>query len=272
MKKILYTIFVTLFFGSCTEKIDLDIPNNDPILVVEAEVTTELDSSYVKLTLSSNYFGPQAYPVVSNATVTVNNVPFVFNSQRNLYKPALGYVAKPDSTYNLSVIYNGKEYKSQSTLTKMFKILGDSLFQRFKPKEGFLPAGYSINYNGFDDRPRIRYTYFKLGFFDPNTQRDSANNFRVLFTNEVIPFAEPYSFELPFTRYQPGDEFFCTFRSIDKNMYDFISAYSQQSTGAPGPFQVPAANLPSNVSPPPNEKVVGYFATYDVKRLRYIVK
>lgn len=272
MKKIFYSILVLTFLAACQEKIDLEVPGSEPILVVEAEVTTELDSSFVKLTLSSNYFGANNYPVVNNATVSVNGIPFTFDAGRKLYKPANGYVAKIDSTYNLIVNYNGNTFTAASKLDRMFQIVGDSLFQVFKPKEGFLKEGYSINYIGFDNRPPIKYTYFQLGYFDTIVQRDSFSDAKILFNNDVTPVGVPYAFELPFTRYQKGEEFFCIFRSCDKNMSDFIAAYNTQSSGAPGPFQVPAANLPTNIIAPKNQKVVGYFATYDVKRYRYTVK
>lgn len=272
MKYYIITILTLFILTSCNEKIDLEVPGADPVLVVEGEITTETDSSFIKLTLSSNYFGPTKYQVVDNATVKVNGISFDFNAAKGVYKPSAGYVAKSDSTYNLEINYNGKTYTSASRLEPMFIIVGDTLFQTFRPKEGFLDAGYSINYRGLDNRPRVKYTYFQLGYFDTIVKRDSFSNAKVLFDNITVPIGVPYDFELPFTRFQSGEEFFCIFRSIDKNMYDFIRAYNQQSTGAPGPFQVPAANLPTNISAPKGTTVVGYFAAYDVRRYRYLVK
>ncbi|MBC7381561.1 MAG: DUF4249 family protein [Bacteroidia bacterium] len=255
-----------IFLGSCKEKTDIMVPGGDPLLVIESAVTTEIDSSYVKLTLSSNYFNAADYPVISKANVRINGVAFSFDPLKQLYKPGAGFVGKTDSVYNLLIEYNGKNYTSQSKLDKMFRI--DSFFQTMKPKEGFLPAGFSVSYAGYDGRPRIKYTYFVNGFYDTITHRDSFNRNKILFNSSQTPLNKNYVFEIPFTRYNTGDEFLYIFRSIDKNMNDFIEAFNFQSSAAPGPFQVPPANLPTNVV----GGAVGYFATYDVIRGRYKIK
>jgi hypothetical protein len=91
---------------------------------------------------------------------------------------------------------------------------------------------------------------------------------QILFDNALTPANKPYVFEIPFTRFQTGDTYIAIFRSIDKNMFDFITAYGSQNPDIPGPFQVPPANLPTNI----RGGGVGYFAGYDVKRFRYVVK
>jgi hypothetical protein len=148
----------------------------------------------------------------------------------------------------------------------MFRV--DSFFQVWKEAEGFLPAGYSISYAGFDDRPQTKYTYFINGYFDTIVQRDSFDNNKILFDNTITPINESYNFEIPFARFNSGDEYIAIFRSIDKNMFDFINAYNNQDPNIPGPFQTPPANLPTNIV----GGAVGYFTGYDVQRWRYKVK
>ena len=257
--------FAVLLLASCKDPITIDIPNNDPILVVEGVVCSELDSSFVKLTLSSNYYASPNYKTVETATVKINGVDFIHKGS-GLYRPFDGYIGKVDSTYDLSIEYDNKTYTSKSTMVPMFRV--DSLSQTYKQKEGFLPAGNSISYWGFDDRTPIKYTYFQSGFFDGDKGKDSVQNNLVLFDNNSIPLGKVYAFELPFTRFNSGTLFFCVFRSIDKAMYDFLKEYATQSSGAPGPFRQQPANLPSNIK----GGAVGYFTTYDVKRFRYLVK
>jgi hypothetical protein len=264
-KPTLILILFSLLLISCKEKIDLDVPGGIPKLIVEAEVTTETDSSYVKLTKTTDYYSTTPIPVVTNATVTVNNI--VFNYTGNgIYKAPSPYTGVAGQTYQLKITADGNTYTSSSTLEKMFRV--DSVFQVYKPKSGFIPAGWSINYIGFDDRPKIKYTYFKLGYFDTIVQRDSFSSDKILFNSDQTPVGVPYSFELPFTRFPVGGECLMIFRSIDKFMNDFIMAYMDQTSGAPGPFQTPPANLPTNIT----GGAIGYFATYDVVRRRYTVK
>ena len=269
MKKFFNTIVLgsTLIFGlsSCQEKIDIDVPGGEPKLVIEAEINSDENiGSYVKLSLSSNYFGPTEYPQVKEAEVTINGVPFVM-ADDGLFLPPSGYKGYPDTTYNLVVKYKGKTYTATSKLEPMFRV--DSLFQTFKPKEGFLPEGYSISYSGFDSRKPIKYTYFQSGIITDDF-KDSLENGLVLFDNSVTPIGRQYDFELPFTRFEKGDKFYCIFRSCDKAMYDLLSEYGNQNSGAPGPFQTPPTNLPTNIK----GGALGYFATYDYKRFDYTVK
>jgi len=260
------TLALALFvFNACKEKIDIDIPGANPILVVESEVTTELDSSYVKLSSSSNYFGNPQYPIVENASITVNGTVFSYKGN-GMYRPAPGFIGKVDSVYNLKIVYNGKEYTASSKLEPMFRV--DSIFQTFKPADAFLDEGFALSYAGFDTRSPIKYTYFQSGYFDTIAQKDSFINTLVLFDNSVTPIGVPYDFEFPFSRFQKGEEFFCIFRSVDKPMNDFLLTFSEQSSGAPRPFQTPPANLPTNIK----GGAVGYFACYDVVRKRYVVK
>lgn len=265
-KFVLSSLFTVLLLSSCKEKLDLDIPDESPRLVVEGEVTTETDSSFVRLTLSSNYYAAVSLPVVNNAAVSVNGVAFSFNATKGAYVPPAGYVGKRDSSYALQIDYNGATYKAETKIEPLFRI--DSLFQTWKKAEGFLKEGYSISYAAFDERPPIKYTFFKSGYFDTITQRDSFSRARTLFDNSLTPVAVPYVFEIPFTRFNSGDVYIAIFRSIDRAMFDFIQTLNQQNSGAPGPFQVPPANLPTNIS----NGGLGYFAGYDVKRFRYTVK
>jgi len=268
--KTIKNIFIVIVFlfavASCKEEIKLDFPSSEKKLVVEAEITTEMDSSYVKLTMSADYYSTDPYPNVSSAIVSVNGINFAYVGN-GIYKPSPPYIGVKGQSYNLNIDNNGSIYKAASLLEPMFRV--DSIFQVFKPAQGFFKEGYAINYSGFDDRPKIKYTYFKLGKFDTILQRDSMSEQRILFNSGQTEIGKQYNFELPFTRLQKGEESILVFRSVDKNMNDFIQAYNTQTSGAPGPFKVPSANLPTNVV---GTNVIGYFTCYDVVRKRYKVK
>ena len=257
-------IFFALLVISCKEKIDLEIPNGDPKLVVEAEVSTEVDSSFVRLTKSANYYSSADYIKVKDALVVVNSDTF-FHVADGVYRPKTSYEAVPNTTYNLKIVAQGKTYNSTSTLTPMFRV--DSVQQVFKPAQGFLKEGYTLKYFAYDDREPIKYTYFRFGKNDLQGN-DSLFDAKILFDNGVTRNGS-YEFELPFLRLKPTDYSYMIFRSVDKNMYEFINAYNSQTTGAPGPFQVPPANLPTNIM----GGALGYFATYDVVRTnRFLIK
>lgn len=249
---------------ACKEELEVDIPASESIVVVEAQVTNEVDSSYVKLTKTVSYYSTQQYPAITDAVVTVNNV--TFNHVANgVYKPASPYRGYADSIYLLNINHNGKTYTSLSKLDPMYRV--DTTFQTFRQAEGFLEEGYAISYVGFDERPLTKYTYFRFGLYSNVINADSLFDPKILFNNSQTPIGIPYPFELPFVRYKKGDIALMEFRSVSKEMTDFIEAYNNQTSGAPGPFQVPPANLPTNI----RGGAIGYFATYDVVRKRHLV-
>ncbi len=262
---ILFAIIV-LTFTSCKEKIDIETENSEPLLVVEAEITTETDSSYVKLSLTSNYYSAEENPIVSNANVNVNGVPFAFVPTLKAYKPAPGYIGKTDTLYQLNISYNGKTYQASSKLEPMFRV--DSFFQTWKEAQGFLPAGFALSYAAFDSRPPVKYTYYQQFLYDTLSKSDTTDGNLIFFDNSLTPINEPYNFEIPFLRLNKGDEYVAVFKAIDKNMYEFLNAYANQNPDIPGPFQVPPANLPTNIS----NGGLGYFSAYDIKRWRYKVR
>jgi hypothetical protein len=256
-----------LLMGACKEEIEIDIPDAEPLLVVEARVTTEKDSSKVVLTLTSNYYSKDPYPIVKNADVSINGIPFTYVDSLKYYVGPAGYTGVVNTLYTLQVKYNNKTYNSISKLEPMFRV--DSLFQTWKEaEEPFLPAGWAISYAGFDPREPIKYTWFTSGIYSTVINADSFDNNLITFDNSFTPVNTPYVFELPFARFESGQEFLAIYRSVDKNMFDFLNAFSNSSPDIPGPFQTPPANLPSNIS----NGAVGYFAAMEVQRFRYTVK
>lgn len=258
---ILFSLLFGLIFTSCEEVIDIDVPDNTEKIVIEGQVTTEMDSSFIRITKSVGYFNnTSTTPLVSDAVVDVNGIAFT-HVGNGIYKPALGYIGVTNTIYNLTVTQAGKLYTSSSILDPMFQV--DTIVSYFKPKNGFIDEGYGVAFKAFDNRTRTKYTYFRFGFRNTiDTQgKDSIFNFRVLFDNKNSVINQPYVFELPFLRLQPNDTAILIFRSIDESANRYYQALSDRG-GAGGPFSTPPANLPTNIK----GGALGLFAAYDVKR------
>lgn len=262
MKKLLYLFFGLITFTSCTEVIEVDVPENTVKLVVEGEITTETDSSFVKLTQSVGFFDDQKpTPTVNDASVFVNGIPFL-HTANGVYKPAAPFVGVTGTVYNLTINHNGKQYTSTSLLEPMFQI--DTIVPIFKAREGFLDEGYTVKYFGFDRRPQVKYTYVQFGVKGFDSINDFYEDFRVLFDNRGQDPNSPVEFEIPFVRLQPKDTSLLIFRSIDEATYRFLLALGNRDGG--GPFSTPPANVPTNIRG--NEAALGIFSAYDIKRYR----
>lgn len=258
------TLFIVAVLTSCEQVVDVDLPANTVKLVVEGQVTTEKDSSFVRLTKSLAFFdNTSSIPLVTDATVDVNGIAFVHDTL-GIYRPASGYVGTVGQVYNLKIKHEGKEYSSSSLMEPMFQI--DTIITVFKEKESFLEEGYTVKYIGIDARTPVKYTYLRFGFnnLEDSYGRDSLFDFRVLFDNRNSVINTPFEFEIPFLRLQPGDTSLLTFRSIDEDVYRYLFALTNRASGG-GPFSTPPANLPSNIK---GGDVLGVFAAYDIKRFR----
>jgi hypothetical protein len=262
MKYLFYILISCLVFPSCTEVIEVDVPENTVKLVVEGQVTTEQDSSFVRLTQSVGYFDDnKPAPTVENAVVSVNGIPFT-HTLNGIYKPASPFTGVTGTVYNLSISHEGKQYGSSSLLDPMFQI--DTVVPIFKQREGFLEEGYTVAYLGFDKRPQVKYTYVRFGFKGFDSINDFYEGFRVLFDNKGQNPEQPIAFEIPFIRLKSKDTSLLIFRSVDEKVYRFLLALGNRSSG--GPFSTPPANVPTNITG--SEPALGLFAAYDVKRFR----
>ncbi len=277
---LLIMIFISMILFSCQQIISVDIPDSTPKLVVQGEILTDKDSSYVYLTKSVSYYSNDVYPTVNNAVVTVS-----YNGKNVLFKPVGNGVYKPDSgfvppintQYSLNINYDGNTYTSTTFLDQLFNIdYVDSVYTVQTggggpgsggpggggPGGGKPRSGSSVRLWWTDTRMPGKYTYIRFRHTQLEQQQDSFLRNIVLLDNSQTNLNSQISFQLP-RRYQPGDSVFVILKSCDYNMYYFFQAYRAQTSSPPGPFQTPPANLPTNV----RGGAIGYFVASDIRKL-----
>src|SRR5687768_15385821 len=101
-----------ILLHACKEKIDIEIPPGERRLVVEAEVTTETDSSYVKLTKTAAYYSNDPYEVIHDAVVSVNGTAFN-HTTGGVYRAASPFTGIAGQVYNLNIVHEGTTYTSE---------------------------------------------------------------------------------------------------------------------------------------------------------------
>ncbi len=264
MKKYQLILFflISIAVTSCTEVISVDVPQAADKLVVEGYVTTEIDSSYVLLTKSVSYFSKVSIPKVPDALVVINSDTF-YHIGNGYYKPHLGYKGVPNTTYNLTIKYQGTNYTSSSTLNPLIQI--DTVYQFiYHDKELFAPAGYSLSFN-FMFKDQNQYTYFRDGF-----KNDSLTNGKDSIYGQLVTFDSKNSkynvwqpFDIPFLRLQPNDTALMMFRSCDQNAFNVYNQIASNSQSG-SPFSNPPANLPNNI----RGGAIGIFSAQEVRHFR----
>lgn len=265
MKKQLFLLMVLALslFSSCEEKIDLELGNTQTRVVIEGNLVTQMDRSYVRLSLTQDYFNNNAPVYITDAIVEISSTQgtVVFNyGNLGFYNGPPGY--KPDTSlvYHLRVEVDGKEYTASSTLYPMFEVDTNLIFE-YKPASGFIEEGYAVTYYSIDSRLDEVFTLFNFGVNDTLSEQN------IIFSNVGIRKFETVPFELPFFRAQSGDKVTLEFRSMDRPVATYLQALANLNNEAPGPFKTPPANPPTNIS----GGAVGYFMATDIVRVNKIV-
>ena len=120
LKQIIY-LFTVVFLASCEKEIQLPLPTNASLLVIDASITDQPGPYFVHLSKSKEIGNTQSYPFVENASVII----FDNQGQRDTlsYTKNGIYQTKKikgvfGNTYNLEVVVDGKKYTASSTMSK----------------------------------------------------------------------------------------------------------------------------------------------------------
>lgn len=266
MKRIPF-LFVSawlVLFTSCTEKVDLDLSGIDPVVVIEGTVSTEVDSSSVRVSLTKDYFDEQSLVPVNNAVVMViseSDTTFFNYQDKGIYLPPAGFKGDTLKNYTLRVLHDGKEYTSTTKLHPMFYV-DPTLIFTFAEASGFVSSGYKVTYLSIDTREGEIFTQFRFGQNDTIFDQEIFFSSADLVKNVLVPF------ELPFFRPQLGDSVMLIFRSFDPVVAKYFIDLGNLRSQAPGPFKTPPANPPTNIS----GGALGYFLATDVTRVNQVVR
>ncbi len=251
---------------ACDDVIDLELPDAEPRLSVEATITNLDTVQMVRLTYSANYFSNAPAPAVSGALVVLTDElgavdTFAENSADGVY---LSEVRKTiGRSYTLFIrTPDGKTYQSEPQLLRE-PVPIDSIYWEYEPNGEFdndslPPGGYNIlivttEPAGAGDFYRWR-NYINGTFLnEPSNLQFSNDNFvdgntttGFYINSELVP---------------PGGRFRVEQMRISEDMYNYLNLLITQTAFVGGPFDPPPAPIPSNIRclSDPDEKVYGFF-------------
>jgi hypothetical protein len=259
MKKLTLLIFCSIFFFSCEEVIDIEVPSGEPKLIVDAIFEVYFDSvplttkTIVKLRLSADYF-EEEIPLVTNATVTLedlSNNTIIHFEDGNLdgnYNPITPFIPEDDVEYELSVTYNNEVFTGKATKIKTPTFINieqgtKTLFtgKETEVKVAFPDDGSEENYYVFDFSKNL-YLPIEDRYFN-----GSDYNFSFFYQEEEI--------ELP-------TEVTIKMSGVSKDYYTYFRVFlSQSGQGGGGPFSTIPSSLLGNIVNRTNSKnfPLGYF-------------
>lgn len=152
MKAFSLLVVVFILFSSCEKRIEFNLKNAEPVLNVDASIENGKDPVVV-LTKSLNFFSTISIQEISNslikdakvfisngvATQELNRIdvplPGAISYSYYSFDPALGTTriqGELNTTYELRILWNGKEYKAVTTIPAIRKTL-DSIWWEKAP-------------------------------------------------------------------------------------------------------------------------------------------
>jgi hypothetical protein len=257
-------LLLMVLITSCTDVIDVDVPEAKPRLVVEASLDWEQGTAgnvqTILLSLSTPYFDSESINYVAGAEVKVtnNNTSEVFNflDNNNGSYATTNFVPIVGDEYSLEIVYNNETYTAVETLMPVTGI--NSVYQ--SKDQGFNKDFLEVNVT-FDDPAGIENFYLlkfkQQGNFLPELVYISDE-----FTdgNEMHVFYEKEEFKA-------GDVVEINLYGISKQYYNFIRLLIDQSSDG-GPFATIPAELKGNCSnqTTPENYAFGYFRLTEVSK------
>ena len=276
MKRILNSILliIVLFFSACTDVIDVEVPNEEAKLVIEASINWEKGTSgsdqTIYLSKSTPFFDTTGnVPVVAASVVITNNNDgsfFEFNDQNDGSYTTSNFIPVLNDNYTLEVISEGETYSAQETFMPVVPIL-----EVYQSTEKFLPEVLEVNFDFLDPVEEENYYYIKfkeqadtfprlLDFKDEFVNGNLISVFNERQENEDINQVE----------YAPGDTVDMELIGISKRYYEYIQLLINQSESG-GPFDTTPVALRGNCTNQndPNNFAYGYFRLTEVAKASY---
>lgn len=261
-----YYILLFLIITSCTEVVDVDVPNEVPRLVIEASLDWEKgtlgNEQTIYLSLSTPYFDSEQINPVSGATVKVinntNNAEFVFADHNNGAYSNYSFIPELNQKYTLEVLYNNELYTAEETMMPVVDI--EEVYQ--STENGFDKENMEVNIVFTD--PAAFENFYLMNFqkqgdylpelFDYSDEFTNGNRIELFYEDEFIV----------------GDTIEISLYGISKQYYNFIKLLIEQSYDG-GPFATIPTQLKGNCINVSNAEnyAFGYFRLTQVSKETY---
>ncbi|OUR91161.1 hypothetical protein A9Q87_11875 [Flavobacteriales bacterium 34_180_T64] len=262
--------------SSCTDVIDVDVPEAAPRLVIEASLDWEKgtlgNDQTIKLSLSTPYFNSNIDNFVIGASVKVTNdldaTEFVFMDQNDGNYKVNNFIPVIGQSYTLEVIYDGEIYLAQETMTSVVYIaeINQSV------EDGFNDEALEVNVL-FDDPADIDNFYlFRLQeqgdllveLFDVSDEFTDGNQIKVFYEKEDDEDIDQEEFEA-------GDVVSIDFHGISEPYYNYIRLLIEQYGSVGDPFSATPVALRGNCTNTSDSDnyAFGYFRLTEVVKTSY---
>lgn len=258
--------FMILSVLGCQETIDVDLPETQERLVVDAlmripDTESDLTEAYVRLSLTTGFFA-DSIPTVNDAIINLSSDSNTFrlNPQGNGYYST--FVPKDEMTQDemqLTIFYKDEIYRSSAQFEPSVRI--NSLTQG----DGSLFAG---------DETEVIVAYTDIANQD-NFYLFDLDRGQYLTSEDTFYKDQNFSFSYFYEDLKIQDTLNVNIIGINKPFFDYMSIVINQSgSGSGNPFAAPPSEIRGNVINDTNEEhyPLGYFAIGQVYNDQLIIE
>ncbi len=285
-KKYIYLWCLLLLLGSCTERIDIDVDNAAPQVVITGCITTDTMVHTVTVAQTMRYFGIDEPITFSDATVTINGAPLQ-SLGNGVYGTDAGFYGEPGKQYRLEVALDVNNdghtsyYMAEAVMPPMHLL--DSIYLRPLTPDMDMTNPYwviVVNFMDIKDVPNLFgaglrinevnfSSYLRRYFLNFNDELAGDGQYiRFPLVPEFILRKDmDWNDENDFPLYT-GDTITVELSMLDKPYFDYLRAAKTEISGSNPVFAGPPANVPSNIQ----GGALGIFGAYTVSRQSLILK
>ena len=161
-----YTILILILtFTSCIDVIEVDVPTEEPRLVIEASINWEKgtvgNNQVIKLSKSTPYFDANGNVPVLDASVQITNDTdgsiFIFTNDNDGNYSTDSFVPLVNNSYTLQVINEGETFIAQENLNPVVAIL-----DVYQSTDKFFQDVLEVNFDFLDPEDEVNYYYIKF--------------------------------------------------------------------------------------------------------------
>lgn len=263
---LLLLLLPVLLFG-CQEIVELDLPNTDPKVVIEGELTywelqPEKNGARISVSTSGSFYDENAYNPVLDASVqiedlthaqiydlpTIEDEPGIY---RNDHIPLdLG------NTYRLTIDYQGNLYTSEGTILPVAEL--DSFSYKYRPNTPLLEPGYYFFFSGRTPKERgINYYRFKI--YENDSLYNEPEDY--LIQSDEFLRAQIDTLQLANYSFDLTDTVRIEMYSLNKDVYEYYNQLTELLFNDGGLFSSPPRNPDSNIinTTNPDDPPLGFF-------------
>lgn len=269
--------------SACEKVVELDVENEDPVLIINSQISNVFEKWKVHLSLTQGYFNQSDITHVFDAEVVITDNHGVSDTlvyeADGLYVAQTPKACKVGDSYTLSVRYKNDYYTATETCYYQDTI---QLLQSFylPERNGFIPEGYYVFEKADENEPEGDFYMWRVykndtnlideigyqidddefreqGYFNLNIDPDDPLKD---LDKGIQPRPFPYSFE-------KGDRVRVEQLRINEGYYDFISGFATQQQRAGTPFDPPPSNPRSNIT----GGGYGYFSVVNITAKEVLV-